>query len=199
MFPKTNIAIIQDIPITNESLAFDRILAKPWVLGECDYLSLFNDYFYSQDDKNNYHKSTVKYAAQFSSLVYCYKGAMNPIYSIENSMNFVDTCIQDEQNNYQSDFIFTQTQASEENQTESKTSNDWRYDMYVSKKIITKNEDTNGKSTPMASGVMVVRDIQGKSCSRILRVLFDSGGSKSMMHKKYCLKMHISIKHLIEQ
>ena len=56
--------------------------------------------------------------------------------------------------------------------------------MYVNPKIITNNENTNGKSTPMASGVMVVREIQGKSCSRILQVLFDSGGSKSMMHKK---------------
>ena len=82
-------------------------------------------------------------------------------------MYSVDTLIQDEKNDYQSDCIFNQTQASEENNNE-----------------IINNNDTNIQSTPMSSGVMVVRDIQGKSCSRLLWVLFDSGGSKSMMHKK---------------
>ena len=42
--------------------------------------------------------------------------------------------------------------------------------------------DQQGKSTPMASGIMVVKDIQGRHCSRLLKVLFDSGGSKSMCH-----------------
>ena len=44
--------------------------------------------------------------------------------------------------------------------------------------------DHQGKSTPMASGIMVVRDIQGKNCSRLIKVLFDSGGSKSMCHRR---------------
>ena len=36
----------------------------------------------------------------------------------------------------------------------------------------------------MASGIMVVRDIQGRHYSRLLKVLFDSGGSKSMSHRR---------------
>ena len=44
--------------------------------------------------------------------------------------------------------------------------------------------DQHGNSTPMASAIMVVKEVQGRSCSRLLKVLFDSGGSKSMCHKR---------------
>ena len=44
--------------------------------------------------------------------------------------------------------------------------------------------DNKGRIAPMASGIMVVRDVQGKACSRLLRVLFDSGGAKSMCHRR---------------
>ena len=44
--------------------------------------------------------------------------------------------------------------------------------------------DQGGKSTPMACAMMVVKDLQGKPCSRLLKVLFDSGGSKSMCHRR---------------
>ena len=44
--------------------------------------------------------------------------------------------------------------------------------------------DQKGRTTPMASAIMVVRHIQGRACSRLLRVLFDSGGGKSMCHRR---------------
>ena len=44
--------------------------------------------------------------------------------------------------------------------------------------------DNRGRSTPLACGVMVVKDVAGRACSRLLRVLFDSGGSRSMIHKR---------------
>ena len=44
--------------------------------------------------------------------------------------------------------------------------------------------DKQGNSTPMASGIMVVKDVQGRPYTRLLKVLFDSGGSKSMCHRQ---------------
>ena len=35
----------------------------------------------------------------------------------------------------------------------------------------------------MACGIMVVKSIQGRACSKLLKVLYDSGGSKSMVKK----------------
>ena len=45
--------------------------------------------------------------------------------------------------------------------------------------------DHKGRATPMmACGVMVARDVAGKACPRPFRVLYDSGGSKSMCYKR---------------
>ena len=44
--------------------------------------------------------------------------------------------------------------------------------------------DHQGQMTPMATGVMLVKDIAGKACSRVLEVLYNSGGSKSMCHSR---------------
>ena len=38
--------------------------------------------------------------------------------------------------------------------------------------------DKEGHSTPMACGIVVVKCIQGRACSKLVRVLYDSGGSK---------------------
>ena len=35
--------------------------------------------------------------------------------------------------------------------------------------------DETGQSTPMACGIMLVKSIQGQPCSRLLKVLYDSG------------------------
>ncbi len=36
--------------------------------------------------------------------------------------------------------------------------------------------DHQGQMTPMATGVMLVKDIAGNTCSRVLQVLYNSGG-----------------------
>ena len=43
--------------------------------------------------------------------------------------------------------------------------------------------DETGQSTPMACGIMLVKSIQGRPCSRLLKVLYASGGSNSMIIK----------------
>ena len=49
---------------------------------------------------------------------------------------------------------------------------------------VTMTTDHQGQSTHLACGVMVAKDVAGRACSRLLRVLFDSGGSRSMIHKR---------------
>ena len=43
--------------------------------------------------------------------------------------------------------------------------------------------DSNGRSTPMDACLMVARKVQGGPCSKRIKVLLDSGGSKSMYHR----------------
>ena len=43
--------------------------------------------------------------------------------------------------------------------------------------------DKAGRSTPMVCKIMVVKSIQGRACSKLLRVLCDSGGSKPTVKK----------------
>ena len=64
-------------------------------------------------------------------------------------------------------------------QTEQDTNLEW-----VDTPQIIMVADEEGRMTPMASGVMVVKDIQGRACSKLLRVLYDSGGSRSMCHRR---------------
>ncbi len=49
---------------------------------------------------------------------------------------------------------------------------------------VTLNVDHQGLMTYTATGVMLVKDIFGKACPRVLRVLYDSGGLKSMCHNR---------------
>ena len=44
--------------------------------------------------------------------------------------------------------------------------------------------DANGKIVPMATTMILVKKIQGVPCSRIMNVLFDSGGSALMINRK---------------
>ena len=44
--------------------------------------------------------------------------------------------------------------------------------------------DQKGSIAPMATGVMVAKGIAGRASSRMLRVLYDSGGSKSLIHRR---------------
>ena len=44
--------------------------------------------------------------------------------------------------------------------------------------------DAQGRTVPMTTALVVVRDIQGKSAPRVLRALLDSGGSGCMASEK---------------
>ena len=105
------------------------------------------------------------------------------------------------QYNHESKSIYTLTKESEGNELEDATYH-WLYDCFTQPDKYLPDDDPNqecewyeppqliyatdskGVSTPMASGIMLVRDIQGKASTRLLKVLFDSGGSKSTVHRR---------------
>ena len=43
--------------------------------------------------------------------------------------------------------------------------------------------DSNGRSAPIAACLLVARKVQGRSCSKLLEVLLNTGGYKSMCHR----------------
>jgi transposase InsO family protein len=44
--------------------------------------------------------------------------------------------------------------------------------------------DANGNCIPMATAYMLARSVQGVPCSRLFKCLFDTGGTRSMAHRK---------------
>ena len=53
----------------------------------------------------------------------------------------------------------------------------------LSKPVTTFGTDTNGRSIPMATTVNSVKSIQSVPCSWVMKVLFDSKGSESVISK----------------
>ena len=51
---------------------------------------------------------------------------------------------------------------------------------FVTEPEVTFVTDAKGKTVPMATALIVVRDIQGKGTGRVLKALLDTGGSSSM-------------------
>ena len=52
--------------------------------------------------------------------------------------------------------------------------------------VVFVTDPLSGETVPMATALMLVSSVQGKSTARIFRVLFDSGGTSSMAHKRVC-------------
>lgn len=184
MFPTTTISSVTDMPVAHDSFALEDILANPWAIGEYDCQSMFNDYYYSPDDAYVDHMQFVSNVTQHSHTFHRavgYEGAMNPCYHIEEDLHEIDTSIRGDMSYYHpSNAIYEQTKASEygSNYTLEDPSYHWLYDMYVSQENMMPQDtlsgilqqamgepdvvfttDVNGKSTPMASAVMVVKAI----------------------------------------
>ena len=52
--------------------------------------------------------------------------------------------------------------------------------------VVFVTDPVSGEVVPMATALMLVSSIQGKATARVLRVLFDSGGTGSMAHRRVC-------------
>ena len=168
----------------------------PWEWGENDLQSMFVDYFYDERDE---YLATLNIATTAAM-----NGAEGESYGYE--YNEYQSILEDnlDGRKYQDSWmiqVFDQTRNSEQ-WTENELQEvsyiyDWNLEcqtqdesqptethLEASAPDVIMTIDHQGRCTPMASGVMVVKDVQGRACSRLLRVLYDSGGSKSMCHRR---------------
>ena len=185
------------IPDVSQNEYAPDFFTKNWQLGENDLQSMFIDHYdYKYADVLDTTLETSKYCADHHGI----DGLMNPSY--ENQVEAIVYSNLDSEMNRDSWLadVYQQTRNSEQYNDDisyysvSYVDNMYQYeylsdDINSNLELISEPEivmvvDNKGKSTPMACGVMVVKDIQGKACSRLLRVLFDSGGSQSMIHRR---------------
>lgn len=174
-------------------LSFDPEMCTPqpkWGLSERDLESLFIDSY-----SDEIYMSNVKNMNDMSQ--YCamtdrdgYKGILNPLPSYDCPKQVK------EDSAYAFSSLFSQTQESEVWTAAEIQATDYVYQFFPKHKKeievikpspkpeITMVADGKGNTAPMSCGVMVAKAIAGRSSSRLLRVLFDSGGGKSLIHRR---------------
>ena len=160
---------------------------QTWELGSSDLQSLFTDYYYNE------HDSQLELAAAQTSTV-----AADCVFSFENDGSASQIKGNPDNASYWASY-FGQLQDEQWEEHELQDVNyayevnDWLMDpvedKHIETEVPTEPEvimavDQHGNMTPMASVVMVIKDLQGRPCSKLLRVLFDSGGSTSMIHRR---------------
>lgn len=190
MFPKSNWWNTHDRVHQDEFPSTESVSA--WTLNQGDMQSMFIDCFGPGDDQYVDRLRTATAATQCE--VAC--DGIEPV-RIESILQFTDEngTVVDE-DTYMS-YLFNATRESE--QWTPQELEEVQYsslfcpqsmDEFIGERPtfvpgdLTMTIDHTGKSTPMACGVMIAKCVQGKTCSRLFRVLFDSGGSKSMIHRR---------------
>lgn len=200
MYPQTSTS--WDIPIPHDSFAIEAI-QQPWQLGVNDLQSMFADHHHDAYTTELHNAAEIaKYCA---AVHHSPEGPLNPMadagpYDSVIESNMDSAAYRDAWIGYQFQCTREQEQWTERELTD--ISYHWLHDAcqpsdktvepeaidstieWASEPEIIMVADSQGKSTPMACGVMVVKDIQGRASSRLLRVLYDSGGSKSMCHRR---------------
>ncbi len=186
----------------SDAIPYDAYAAPevhPWELGERDLESMFNDYFHSDEDEykmkmnrainatqNGVACDEIPYeCSEFGTIIPTQEeGMMNQdtyfsqFYAqVRGSEQWTEHELQD------CSYVLEGLRSMINDYPEMDMSNGNHLE-WVSNPEVTMAVDQQGRSAPMACGVMVVKDIQGKACSRLLRVLYDSGGSKSMCHRR---------------
>ena len=157
---------------------------KAWKLSDTDLQSMFTDYYYDEDE------SQLELAAAKCKLT-----PTEYVLSLEDDGLDSFEKGNPENSSYWTDF-YGQLVSEQWNELEFEQVNyaydigDWFADPTDSDDIEIQNiirepklvmaTDRQGRTVPMASVVMVVKSLQGRPCSKLLRVLLDSGGSDSM-------------------
>ena len=161
----------------SQTSPLENFVPPAWDLGDKDIQSIFNDYYYDS------------YLGTIEMTTFRLKTeAVDTTFDIDNEGSLAATK-QDPDSPQYWDQYYNTVRASEQWQetelTELKYVHDvdqWLFEpeeLKLEDKIlepeIVMAVDQQGRTTPMASGIMVVKSIQGRACSRLLRVLYDSG------------------------
>ena len=150
---------------------------EAWRLGQNDLESMFIDYFRNEDDEYADQLDTALLAGQHEIACEGFTDDSGPLNEHDSYLSQIYREVRESEG-------WADVAVNDVTHVYDLAQEDSDICLEMSEPQVIMTVDHAGRFTPMASGVMVVKDVAGRACSRLLRVLYDSGGSKSMCHKR---------------
>ena len=153
-----------------------------WKLSPRDMESMFIDYFHDEADDAIEMSAFKARHSQFNAMT----DPLNDESAFQNETDFEQNCCWPTYfNTVRSEEQWTELELNKisyaEDATEFIIENETEMEAEMLEPQIIMATDETSQTTPMACGIMLVKTTQERPCSRLLKVLYDSGGSKSMI------------------